>query len=198
MATSSDGRNEAQRFCEAVGQLLLAFAGVENQLQALLKLHLMQQITTDPDDSKVVGMVAAIYGSMRFSASRDTMKRIMAVENTPNEHAVFAKDLFDHLGNIQSLRDMLAHQALEMPDGDGPWTLHDVFTTRDTSKPKTFALRTDDLTLAGYDLFAACDRIGGFEAEGTLFSGGDTSLVSWLYKPSMLKFLPKNRVPRSR
>jgi len=168
------------------------FSNLESVMQANLKLHLARRLRKRKDESFTMSLAAAIYGSMRFAASRDAMKRIMAVEKTSTQHRAFATDIFQQMGNVQSLRDMFAHQSADRRGSGFPdeWTLCDVFTTKETAKVKTYAVHTDSIEMAALDAMEVASRLSTFEQTPVLFSGGDTSPFPWLYKPSMLRLLP--------
>ncbi len=190
--SQSKTAKETQRFVQAVGFLLLSFSGVEGSLQAVLKLHLTRHLKKKyKNDHFQLSLASAIYGSMRFSQARDTIKRIMNVENGPEQHTKFAADIFQQMGNIQSLRDMLAHQNLQtINEAEGEeWTISDVFTTKDTMNVKNYSVSTEAIELAGLDATKLTSTLCSFNETSTMFSGGDVSLIPWQYKPSMLRLL---------
>lgn len=189
-----------QLFCTAVGRLFLMWARLEGSLAAGLRLHLESRVMPDSKARarRAVQTAAAIYGSMRFSSSRDTMRRIAAQEDFGPKAMQFFDDTFAHLGNVAKLRDLIAHQLLleEEEEDDERWQFTDVTTTKTILDATTYEITTTAVFNAANDAKMASDRLGGFllmPATGKW----DLTPFAWLYKPAMLKPLPKKR-PRSR
>ena len=81
------------------------FGRLEGTLTAALKLHLAMRMKDGNPSASEVALTSAVYGSMRFKAIRDTIKRIMHVEETPKRNADFVRLLFEHVGHVENLRD---------------------------------------------------------------------------------------------
>lgn len=76
--------NEYQDLCRLSGHLFLHFGRLENILTSALKLHLAFNIA-EPGNERALQLASSIYGSQRFKASRDIVKRIMAAESAPKK-----------------------------------------------------------------------------------------------------------------
>lgn len=157
---------------------------------AVLKSHLGRNIgSVNGDDGKrAIAVAAAIYGSMRFSQSRDTIKRILEAEGAHPKVQVAAKGIFEQVGNIASLRDKLAHFATKPAEGgDGFWETTDYFSNRNISRTKEFIVGTDSIGLAANDLSLAATALWNSKGDKDLFSEKILEPIAWQYKPSMLK-----------
>jgi len=77
---------EYRQNCLEVGHLMVAINRLENLLTTILKLHLAINIgsvdipSESLESKRTMGLASAIYGGLRYSASRDTLNRLMAVE----------------------------------------------------------------------------------------------------------------------
>ena len=201
MISSNSGLNEKYReLCTLVGHLFIAFARLEGTLSSILKVHLAQQI----DQSETVESIAlssAIYGSMRFKAARDTIKRIASSEENSKESLDLALKIFAQVAQIEDFRDKIAHQQMT-PAYDGAsayWQITDVTSTRDIRNPKVYVFDSDAVGAAAEDLLIAGSRLGKNSTKTSILSGlsSDLSPVSWHFKSSMLKLVPlsKLRIP---
>ena len=192
---------EYQLLCIAVGSLFLNWADFEGGLTAGLKLHLLAQFKSvnKAESNKAARMVAAIYGSQRMKAARDTMKRLASVEDIEPKRVRFAEAVFAHIGNIETLRDKLAHQSLVETPEDHVWRLHDIMTTRALMEPKLYEIKTQALYHAAADVKLAGLRLSGLLDKRSLAGRFDLTPPTWQYKASMLKPLPKSKLlpPRS-
>lgn len=179
--------------CNAAGHLFIMFGRLEGTLSAVLRLHLGNQLAVV--DGSMVALPAAIYGSMRFKAARDTMKRIMNLQKVPDETKRFVLGVFEHVGHIETFRDYLAHQILAPAvEGSPFWQVNDTVTTRDTSKPKVYLFTAEAIRAAGDDLLTASERLGNSNLTRKLFEGLDGAPVPWRYKPSMLALVPQSKM----
>jgi hypothetical protein len=194
MHSTDEKINEQYRqLCTAVGHLFITFARLEGALSAMLRMHLAGKMVGEVD-MRTLGLSSAIYGSMRFSTARDTIKRIMTTEKTDAKVQEFVLAVFAHIGHIQTLRDNVAHQQTVPAVEDGYWQFTDLITTRDISKPKIYLFHPNVVSRAGTDLVTAGDRLARDQTGKQLFNPEkfDISPIPWLYKPSMLKLLSQN------
>lgn len=187
---------EYQIFCLQTGHLFTGFARMENLLTSALKLHLAFNLAS-PEDTPSMKLASAIYGSMRLSASRDTIKRILAVEDAPKPLREFIEGVFAQLGHIEALRNKIAHQTVTPAHKDmgGFWQVSDLVNVRELSKLKVWAFDTKAIMNAAEDVVAAADRLGSRPVNGQLFSQlNDLSPPPWRYKPSQLKLVPHSKL----
>lgn len=122
-----------QLFCLAVGRMFLMWARLEGSLAAALRVHLEARMPHDDEAEKnrAVRIAAAIYGSMRFKASRETIKRIATQEGFEADAMAFLAAVTEHLGNVEKIRDVIAHQSMldDLSDSD-VWYFSTALTTR--------------------------------------------------------------------
>ena len=194
------------QFCREVGKLILGFGNLENTLSICLKWHLRDaMIILKPNHA--ASLSSAVYGSMRFKSSRDTIKRILKAERAGDQLAAFLAGAFVQMAHIEELRDKIAHQAVIEPreSHSGQWEAWDVFTTRDPENDRVWSFSLDAVAMAADDSHAFVERISTYldvhreNVNSTLFGNLDVSPIAWRYKPSTLKLLPrsKRRGPRS-
>lgn len=180
------------------GHLFICFARLETCLASLLKLHLASAMG-DIMKVEYVRLSSAIYGGMRFGASRDAIKRIATAEDAPGATVDLALDIFSQVGHIQDLRDKIAHH-LVVPAYDGAeayWQVTDAPVTRDIRHPKVYVFDSESVQHAAADLTLAADRMGGAVVnKGHVLQSleRDLSPIPWRYKPSMLKLVPRNKL----
>jgi hypothetical protein len=189
---SNQFQRDYQELCLVIGHLFITFARLEGSLAAMLKLHLANKMG-DILDLERLALSSAIYGGMRFSQARDTIKRLATVEKVDQKATALALKTFAHIGHIQSLRDMIAHQQL-VPAYEGAgasWQLVDSVTTRDIKNPKVYVFNTEAVGLAAEDLNTAAHRFGGEAKRGHILVAleRDLSPIVWRYKPSMLRLV---------
>jgi hypothetical protein len=197
MADPSERDAQYAKLCQAAGHLFIMFGRLEGTLTAALKLHLAMRMKGDPGSAEVA-LTSAVYGSMRFKAIRDTIKRIMHVEQTPEAQAEFVLHVFEQVGHIENLRDKIAHH-LVVPAYEGAgayWQVTDAVVTRDIRKPQVWVFDVDAVERAAVDLVLVERRLGGHLVGAKLFTSPEfsTSPVSWLYTPSMLKLVPQSKL----
>jgi len=164
----------------------------------MLKLHLGSRMSGEKMSVEAVALSSAIYGSMRFRAARDIIKRIMKTEGTPKPAMDFALKVFEQVGHIEDLRDRIAHHAV-VPAYKGAeeyWQVTDAMSTKDIREPKVYVFSEEAVVKAALDLIVAGDRLGGTVVGPKLFADSDfdVSPPPWLYRPSMLKLVPQNKL----
>lgn len=159
-------------------------------MAASLRQHFRAQAR---NTKRAARMAAVVYGSMRMKAARDTMKRIAEAHEYAPKALEFHEAFFSHIGLIESFRDKLAHQtAVEIAGDEGIWLVTDVVTTRSYKNPKAYQFTAEAILAAAQDLVLATVAIGSFLKKGPRRSA--PKLPPWRYKPSMLKFLPAEKV----
>jgi hypothetical protein len=174
--------------CEATGRLVLTFAQIETVLSAGLRFNLSNKVGAAPAGNPT-GIAAAVYGSMRFKAARDTINRLVHEEGALTERQTEVLGaMFEHIAHIANLRDKLAHQyATNQDDGGDVWLLSDSFTTRRFHARQTWRIAAIDVHWAALDLAAArrifMNNLGG----GVLFKKLPETPPTWRYKPTALE-----------
>jgi hypothetical protein len=185
-----------RNYCVRVGHLFAAFSRFETGLTATLKLHLANNIN-EQNGAQAKRLSAAIYGSMRFKASRDNIKRILEIEGADRSIRDVSDDIFLQVGHIEAFRDKIAHQIVApgfSGGGKAFWQVSDYITTRDSAAPKVWVFDNDAVAAAGHDLVVAGDAIGPRPVEGRLFTHlAGAQRPAWQYRPSMLKLVSHNK-----
>jgi hypothetical protein len=178
------------KMCEATGRLILAFAQVETVLSACLRFNLSNKIDVRLSPN-TTGFAAAVYGSLRFKASRDTIKRVVHEERKLTEAQIQnLGDVFEHIAHIANLRDKLAHQlAVIPPTKPDVWLLSDTYSTRRFHSRQTWQITSENVQEAASDLAAARELFMVGLTSGILLKNVPETPPTWRYKPSALKLL---------
>ena len=196
VSTDNELNAEYRLYCLNVGNLFTEFARLENLLTSALKLHLAFNIGS-PEDVSAMRLASAIYGSMRFKASRDTIKRLFEVEDSPKLRVQFVENIFAQVGHIEAIRDKIAHQMVMPAHSDlgAFWQVSDMVTTRNIQQVKVWVFNTDAVFAAAKDLNTIGDILGKRPITNKLFDHlAEFALPSWRYKPSMLKLVPHSKL----
>lgn len=191
-----DINEEYRRYSTHLGHLFASFARMETLLMGTLKLYLTMNIG-GLEDSRSMQLASAIFGSMRFRATRDMIKRVMDADGAPKERVATISNTLEHLTHIEALRDKLAHQLVTPAHGDlgAFWQVSDHTMTRNIKGLKVWVFDTLSVAHAAHDLVVAADFLGSLPASNYLFSQIDlSSPPTWRYKPSMLKLVPHNKL----
>lgn len=170
------------------GALFLQFAKLESILALELRTHLVGRLSER--NLSAYKLAGAVYGSARFSSSRDTIKRLAADEGQPPQKLRFMSDLFDHLGHIANLRDKLAHHHVRWSGRREVWLVSDLVTTRRIAEYKTYEFHTLIVGEAVLDLHWATSHLSKLRLlETRKFGPYDLRQPPWQYKPSSLKLI---------
>jgi hypothetical protein len=123
-------------YFSALGRMFHAFAQVEDGLNLTIA-EFLEAETNQPDDSRAdindagpfsaadirrsqryasawikrKALFKAVAAGLRLANLRDVMKRLLRVTNTSNDTRREVDRIFDQLGEIQYIRDRLAHNA---------------------------------------------------------------------------------------
>lgn len=76
----------------------------------------------------------AVLGGMRMAALKDTVKRLLRVFRASEAEIAAINQVFAQLGDIQFLRDRLAHHWTRPTEEDGSWRNDDFVNVRELSK----------------------------------------------------------------
>lgn len=187
----SDSDKEQWRALYAAGgQLFFHFAALETYLSGCLRFNLTWKIDVREWKDRS-GFAAAVFGSQRFKASRDTVKRIVREEGKLSVEQLSTLDeIMAHFGHIAALRDKLAHQhTIKHPEQPETWLISDVFSTRNLRARQTWLITTQDIRDATYDLHFGREALGDPVGSGTLLIDCPTEQPTWRYKPTALELL---------
>ena len=202
MALPIDPNDEYDKLCRYTGHLFLNFGRLEQAMSLALRKLLWSRMTPsrpDGDYSPLLPLVltSAVLGSMRYTASRDMIKRALVAELASADMRRYADKFFEHLGLIADLRDTIAHQQIE-PNStpyDGLWLVSNAITIRDLRKTQKRIFRVEAVAAASMDLVLAAQKFAGWFGAWVVRPPYpmpyDLSPPPWQYKQAMLSPLPR-------
>jgi len=187
MSTSEDPRTRAyNEYFLLSGSVFYGFGRAESSLAATLRMFVTSQMREDTGPIwQRLAVAATILGNVRYATLKDTYKRLLALQEPSEELSQSVDAVFQHMGDIQFLRDRMAHYLLKPLDTsyDGTWLSEDIAATRDFYSPKTYKFNVSALRAAFLDLkdvpVLLQDALGNPAAK-------PIELPAWRYKPSML------------
>ena len=174
-------------YYEPLGRFYHAFTDVEHQLACMVG-----NVVSDGTGGVKFEVSKAVLGGMRMAALRDTVKRLLRVFEASGAEIAAIDKVFAQLGDIQFLRDRLAHHWTRPMESDGMWRNDDFANVRELSKSQKFTFHISALTAATEDLESIKWYIDPlFEPYVTeKVQGRDKlnpfELPAWQYKSSML------------
>lgn len=197
VANKPPGIRALRNYSLCSGFLFYEFAHLEAMLARTLKTYVAESFngTTDmsaDDYWERVALSSAVIGSQRFSALRDLYKRLQSLKVPNAEQTAMTNAIFSQLGEIQYLRDRLAHQKSVQAcrPYDGRWVNHDLFSTKAILEPKPILVHVADIYAAGIDCDSAVDilevALMGRQIDHKPVTEQDTQLPAWRYKSSAL------------
>jgi len=170
----------------ALGRLNDAFTAAEIDLTACIKLLATRDMPEPQAD-----IVVALIGGMRMKAAKDIINRLLRVCGQSKATQEHISKVFGQLGEIQWLRDRLAHH-LTMRTGKGistpkPFINSGIDTYLELDKVVTFGFDVEALDAATADLMVIPDHLGTiWEAILANLPAPTLALPSWRYRASML------------
>lgn len=187
--------DEMEKYWTATGALFYAFSKVECLLSAIAKVHLLRSLSAGVPDSleRSYALSHAIIGGNRFAATRDLLKRIMKAEKVSADLQTYVNAMFQQLGEIQKLRDRLAHQYTWRASKQSTeyWINHDFPNLRDAADEKPIVVSLATLWAAVADCAEINHCLDGSFMEHRVNRASqhfpvDLTLPTWRYKPSLL------------
>lgn len=184
--TSPDRRlskeQASQIFTMLVGELHLSYTALEHELSCLVFVvvtHASQQSTD---------VILALLGSNRMTVLKETIKRLLRATEANQTRTSFVKKLFDQLGEIQFLRDRVAHYITVMSDYNPECWINMNFTgIRERDKIQDLHFNLFALKAASLDLQVMRPLVAGmFNHYVEQGSSKTPKIPTWQYKPSML------------
>lgn len=147
-------------------------------------------------DHEALELASSILGGMRFKQSRETVNRIVAIQPENEAKRRWLTEAFSHLGNIEKLRNYLAHQQTSPinEELDGAWEISLLFTSQSPAKALRFEFETDVVKAASNDINRIAQKISTNPDVKNLIDRLVQSVepLVWNYKPSSLKTLVGN------
>lgn len=172
-----------QLFYTALGHLHHSFTNIEDLLSCVI-LNDVQRIA-HPDNLVDSLILRTVLPTGRIKPLMDTINRLMRIKSTDNERVAFIKSCFEQIGQIQFLRNRLAHYTTYKSSENQrkSWVNIDYATAKETDKLKVILFDTDTLSKAANDLVQISKRISG------VFSVPDFDVrpEPWTYKSSLLE-----------
>lgn len=192
--------DEMFHYFAASGGLFFATAKLECTLSAILKSHLIFSIrpggevnAPDADFKRAYRISHAIIGANRYSASKDTLKRVLRAESVCKDVSAFIDALFAQASEVVSLRDRLAHQYTSRASqkNDQWWINNNFPNIKDAGSEDPIMFELKQLILATIDIGKIIDLLDQFTVDDQFdvtFSRQQSTLVvpEWCYKPSAL------------
>lgn len=177
----------------ALGEFNNAFTGVEHLLVCSIKNTLQREMKADADE----WLLSAALGGMRMSPAKDTVKRLLRVQSASKEIRDCVDKAFAQLGDIQWLRDRLAHHLTLLRGTDEKHMLInlDYASAREPEKSEFIGFMPIVLRAASEDLVAIKALIDTLMCiHHGIIPGEKVEIPSWRYKPSMLvRHRPQSR-----
>jgi hypothetical protein len=98
---------EFEEYISALGLFMHMYGRAESDLTVSILNYVRARLTpTNPGDHFII---QALVGPQRFGPARDSIKRLMRISGATAEQHAEVKRVLDHLGDIQFLRDRIAH-----------------------------------------------------------------------------------------
>lgn len=184
------------------------FSRLEGTLSAMLRLHLLSRMGGSVDDMEngkhwnEFFTAGAMVGSMRYQTAKDTVKRMMDIQNITQSIRENIDKVFNQAGDIQKFRDMLAHQSLIRYTDQEPhyWFLSDIATTRAPISTRIWRFHVDTIAYAYDDLGAIHLLFGkGPVVTNDIIPDPDrfSELPAWKYRPSLLTLVDLSTLSRN-
>lgn len=190
-------QDEYELLCQRAGHLFIMFARLEGTLAAMLRLHLVARMgatlgeLSSIEDAEAADVASAVYGSMRYQAAKDAIKRMIVIQRIPLDVRENIDLVFNQIGEIQKFRDLIAHQQLMRFELQKPhfWCLSNIVTTKSILSRKVLEFHVDIIADSTDDLKVIHDLFGRGPVVGTdIIPDPERFLVppTWRYKPSLL------------
>lgn len=182
-----------------LGEFNNAFTGLEHMLTCSIKNTLSLQLKEGADE----WLINAIVGSMRMSPAKNTVKRILRVQNASKERLALVDKAFAQLGDIEWLRNRLAHNRtiLRGSDERHSFVNYDFASASEATKSEFIAFQPMAIRCASEDLVAITKLVDDLMSmhHGSI-PDDELALPTWRYKPALLtRHRPKsneNRKPQ--
>lgn len=191
----SDNSAEWAAYFAKLGRFYHAYTDLEHQLTCGVTLV----VTEGREHGPAYNTAIAVLGGMRMSPLKDTTKRLLRILRVPQERKEAVDTIFAHLGDIQFLRDRLAHHMTrQIEERPGVWINDDYAAIREFDKSKKLEFELSALDAATSDLEIIKMLVDGIYTDyltappGVAFRVFPEKLPSWQYKPSMLSPLRRS------
>lgn len=174
-----------EAYFRMLGEFNNAFTGLEHMLTCAIKNTLSLQLKEGTDE----WLINAIVGSMRMSPAKNTVKRILRVQNASKERLALVDKAFAQLGEIEWLRNRLAHNRtiLRGTDERHSFVNYDFASATEATKSEFVAFQPDAIRCASEDLVAITKMMDDLIS---MHHGSkpveELALPTWRYRPALL------------
>ena len=170
----------------ALGEFYHAYTSLEHHLTCCVRNAVTGHTAAG---SKEFRLTVAVLGGLRMAPAKDTIKRILRVIRADKEVRRFFDDVFSQLGEIQWLRDRLAHHITYCVTTSEPhrWHNEDYAAAREMEKIEGIEFDLATIQNATRDLEAI--KFGTDGVITPLLRGDPITALqapAWHYKPSQL------------
>lgn len=169
----------------ALGEFNNAYTGVEHHLTCCIK----NTISREMKDDRSEWLINATIGGMRMAAAKDTIKRILRVQKATEGRRKLVDKMFAHLGDIEWLRNRLAHNVTLLRGNDDKHMLinFDFASAKEEEKSEFVGFMPVVLRRASLDLHAIKTVMDDLMSmhHGSI-PDAELPLPAWHYKPSLL------------
>jgi hypothetical protein len=168
-----------------LGEFYNAYTSMEHMLTCAIKNTLSRQMKDDGQE----WLVNAIVGSMRMAPAKDTVKRILRVEKADRKKQEALAAAFAQLGDIEWLRNRLAHNRtlLKGDDKRHMFINVDFASAKEEGKSEFVGFQPATIRAASEDLVAITKLTDDIMSmHHGLIPDAPLQLPAWRYKPSLL------------
>lgn len=193
--------NEWDDYFYYLGAFMHEFSRMENDVNAILSEYIAEQLSVGAKDTRQKDILKAATGGMRFANLRDTLKRVMRAAGANQDQMDGVSDVLSHLGDIQHVRDKLAHNGATLATNSDANTVvetDNVFTANERDKREVVQFPISVLSDLAHDsdigpvcLYAKLAPSGAEAIKDAMaqphyepFLRGEPP--AWRYKPSSL------------
>lgn len=178
----------ADKYYPILGRFMHTFSAVETELHSLLYKYISHYLPWTHRESPAV--IRALLGEMRMNALRDNLKRILRVVQATKQLKHALEHCLNQIGEIQSLRDLLAHKPalFDRLRTEEEWLgVSNTVTANEFEKIGVVYFQLETLTNMTTDLHAVHTFIYKVLGNTHPESYKGSALPAWRYKPSQLR-----------
>ncbi len=176
----------------SLGEFNHAFTSLEHHLTCCIKNSLSRQMREGSDE----WIVNAIVGSVRIGTAKAILKRILKVIKAEKRQMDLLDKLFLQSGEIEWLRNRLAHHATFLRGTDeNHWFINtDFASASEEDKSEFVGFQPGAIRLASADLIAIKQAVDDlFSMLHGLIPAREIVLPTWQYKSSkLIRHRPKS------
>ncbi len=181
---------EFKKYVFALGFFHHAYTDTEQFLTCLIR----NVVAAGRDHPRDYQIAVCMLGGMRMSGLKDSIKRLVRILQLPKETKEAVDKALSHLGDIQFLRDRLAHHFTRLYGPEKPSVLvnDDYASIRELAKTRPLEFPVSALVAATNDLYQIKQVLDPLFSDFVPLPEGEIKLTfkfelpTWQYKPSAL------------